>query len=65
MWVELGYVLDGGRLEFGRRLEVVGVIMVWRRKSFYLVRELGKVLWRSGMYVGWVGFEVISGEEVE
>lgn len=65
MWVESGYVLDGGRLELGRRLEVAGAIMVWRRKSSHLVRESGKASWRSGMHAGWVGFEATSGEEAE
>lgn len=65
MWVKSGYVPDGGRLELGRRLEVAGAIVVWRRKSSHLVRESGRASWRSGMHAGWVGFEATSGEEAE
>lgn len=64
MWAESGYIQKRGRMELGHRLAGASAIMVWRRKSSYLVRASGRLFMVGGTC--WVvGYEGTSAEEAE
>lgn len=66
MWAESGYIQKRGRMEFGHRLAGASAIMVWRRKSSYLVGESGRLFMEGWcMPGGACRVEGTSAEEAE